>query len=321
MEDVVASLLDLVGTDQVQRDLIHSLRRLASVLDLREQPQDDWFLRVEHLATLVREECQLFLDTTKSRSEKVHGLVRKLETESRVSALRGTTDSVGIFLARRSFAASYRLKSQCDEQIVEEIVSFLSDLYVYNDVFEMGETNDNGTTSRDPSGKIRQWIECLVANQIILQNTQWIKALQELPTKSGRAEPKSLQIASKKDDAKVEDEHKDGKTLLDTSDLQQSRTNLLLEIEDVMGAVELFLGGAHDLHLESTFILLVGPQGSGKTFLCDEIERRTRATTDPSVQGRMELLCSASSLTLSSIVCCPHFAKLRQFFDRCYPLI
>lgn len=320
LEDVVASLLDLLGTDQVQRDLIHSLRRLADALDLQEQLQDDWFLSVEHCATLVREHCQQFLDTTRSLSEKVHGLVRKLESASRVSAVSRATDSVRTVLACRSFAASYRLQIQCDEQIVEEIVSFLSHLYVHNSVLEMNETNANGTCSRVPSGKLRQLIECLVAHQVLLQDTQWIKVLQNLPITSDRAEPKSLQIASKKA-AKVGDEHHNGKLLLDASDLQQARNSFLLEKEDVMGAVEFFLGGAHDLHLQSTFILLVGPRGSGKSFLCDEIERRTRATADSAVHGKIKSLYVAHPRVLSHLYCCPHFAKILQFYDRRYPLI
>lgn len=264
LKDAVVSLLDLVGTDQVQRDLIHCVRNLADELDLQEQQlqDDDWFLSVEHCATLVREHCQLFLETTKSRSEKVHGLVRKLESVSRVSAVSREMDSVRtVLLPCRSFAASYRLQRECDEKIVEEIVSFLSDLYVCNSFLDMNETNTNGTsTSRVPtSGKLRQWIECLVANQMLLKDTQWIKALlQDLPTSSGRAEPKSLQMASKHD-KDGDEHHPNGKSLLETtSDLQQSRNSFLLEQQDVMGAVDFFLaGGAHDL--KSTFILLVGP--------------------------------------------------------------
>lgn len=287
LANVVSSLLDLVATDEVRRDLTDSLRRLANALDLHERPQDDWFLIVENLATLVREQCKLFLDARISRCEKVHGLLRKFEELSRFSAQNDSIDPVRTVLASRSFAASHRLQMHCDEHILEEIVSFLSDLYIDNDfVSAMGETDDSCTAGRVPGSKISQWIECLVANHIMLNATHWMEALQELRTNSGLTETESLHIISK-NDAIAKSEHGRRKTVLHTSVLQ-SRYSPLLEIEDAMGAIELFLGGAAGLQV--MFILVVGPQGSGKTFMCDEIERRSRATNDNTVQGMIELL-------------------------------
>lgn len=319
LENVVSSLLDLVTTDQARGDLTDSLRRLATALDLHEKPQDDWFLHIENLATLVRERCQRFLDTRRSRTDKVHTLLRKLEELSRFSAQSDSIDPVRVVLASRSFLASHRLQIQCDDHVLEEIISCLSNLYINNDfVSDKGEIDDSGMAGSVPGSNIRQWIECLVANHIMLQATFFTEALQELRTSSGFAAIERLQRISKKD-AIAESEHGAHNKVLRTSVLQ-SPYSPLLETEDAMGAVALFLSGAADSQL--TFILVVGPQGSGKTFMCDEIERRSCATIENTVQGMIEMLPPlyfASSPTHS--YCAPLISQICQFSDQPCPSI
>jgi chromosomal replication initiation ATPase DnaA len=51
-----------------------------------------------------------------------------------------------------------------------------------------------------------------------------------------------------------------------------------------MDAVENFLGVPENEQTPSSFLLIMGPQGSGKTFLCDKIEKRAQANSS-SAQG------------------------------------
>ena len=87
-----------------------------------------------------------------------------------------------------------------------------------------------------------------------------------------------------------------------------SRINPLVTAESVMDAVELFINGHPLPHFEAqtslTFLLVAGREGTGKTFLCDEIERvaSIHAAADKSIQGEIEF-CLSSHFAYSPLYC------------------
>lgn len=285
-ERFLASLFDIItAEDHGRKCLALGLKWLINTLQSKSisPPEDEWLLRVEHSAAQVREECKQFQDDSARLREEVYCLLRSIEDSSRLSPSNENKsfDPVRIVLTCRSFVASYRLQAQMDEQIVDEVLSFLSTLYV-NIYFttDSGEMNGGGTERSNIVTRINRWIEH-IENQVFLGSTPWQDALYELQ-RSCRSQDTSKKHYHAVDE--LETEKLCEKQTLNKGD-RVPLMNPVVDSDSIMEAVNCFLG-APELGQTSSlsFLVIVGSQGSGKTFLCDTIERKAQ-DNEGSVQG------------------------------------
>jgi len=283
---ILASLLALSAEDEARRDLASALRRLRNVIQSRSisASEDDWLLQVEQSAAQVREQCRQFQDDNASLREEVYSLLRSFEEACRVLVYSKSIpfDPIRVLFTCRSFKASYRLQAQRDEQIVEEILSFLSALYANIDFTATSrEQNDVASEQAIGSASINGWIEQL-DNQIILSSSPWQDTLRELhklccskaTLQKQNHEMLDLDYSNVTERGKARFREDSSVPFMDP----------VVDSESIMGAVERFLGTPDTGQSPSSFLLLIGAQGSGKTFICDEIEQRAQIDGS-SVQG------------------------------------
>ena len=273
----LSSLLDVIsGEDKERKCLAHALNNLAHALQRKvvSSPEDKWFRRMEQSATLVRETCKQFQEDSACQREEVYHLLRALEGRSRDMPSHGdlSFDPVRGMLVCRSFMASYRLQAQQDEQVVGEVVSFLSTLYADVDfASDSGELNDPETYRVEIIPRISGWIDHL-ENQVFLSSPPWRDALLGIQC-SYRPDEKSKKFYHEANELELTEE-----CINNTSSASELKSfiNSGATSETVMGAVESFLGAVVNGNTFSSFLFVMGPQGSGKTYLCHKIEERAQ---------------------------------------------
>ena len=248
---------------------------------------------MEKSAAQVREECIRFVDENTSLRVQVFGLFRSLEDEMKTlhSNENVLFNPIRAMIHCRSFVASYRLQAQTDERVVDEIESFLSNLYMNID-FTADSMDGNGNLMERPRviDRINQWIQQL-ETRTILSSSPWIDSLQELHSLC-----RSDEHALKKEYHEI-DEPDNLKPCIKSSGNEVPPVSFLNPLAGLAGAdtvsdaVQMFLDSPGDTMQSSfSFLVVVGPQGSGKTFLCDEIEQKVRAE-GLSIEGTPIDLC------------------------------
>lgn len=275
--ELLSSLLDLLAEEESRRCLLRALNNLSSTLQRKAifASEDDWLLQVEQSATQVRESCKQFRDDGKSMREEVYHLLCRLEETSQAFGDDGDTmfDPVCVALVCRSFRTSYRLQAQMNDEIVQEILSFLSTLYV--NIEFAPDSSEEASSKADIVVPFSRWMDHL-ESQAYLNSTPWQEALEELQRLCAcNVEAETHHYVAHELET-VE--------LLDELTLVQNAPPTLLknevgDSEDIMGVVEGFLGASENGCAVVSFLLLVGQQGSGKTHLCDEIEKRANTNS------------------------------------------
>lgn len=298
-QEIVESLLHFFSTKDhdVRRNFALSLKRLMNVLQTRHaiSSEDDWLLQVEQSATQLHEDCDLFPDDCATQRQEVYRLLRSLEETCRLtdSNVNEVLDPVRVTLVCRSLMGSYRLQSQMDAQVLDEIRSFLSTLYNNID-FNIESSESNSAVVKDVVDKMNRWIEH-VENPVFIECRPWREALQELHNLLVRDDTSKMQY------------HKmiklDSAESCDTPPLNQcdstSLMNKLIDSENVMDAVQSFLDvPEHSYFSCVSFLVVVGSQGSGKTFLCDGINRKAEMD-ERTIQGATYGCCQPANLIQS----------------------
>lgn len=290
-ETIVASVLALVAEDEARRRLSLAVKHLMNALQSKPSKssvEDEWLIEVEHLATQVREDCNKFQEDGTIVREELYSLLQSLEDGNALSAPKNVSlDSTRVILVCRSLMASYRLQAQMDEQVVDEILLFLSTLYsdIDSGKNDSGESNGGGLEGRNSIVRMYQRIEEL-ESQIFLNST-WHEALQELESLCSSEDTTMKHHYNDKDRFHGLDHHE---KLLSVDEDSNALVNPLASSASVMDAVVCFLDtpekGARSLPL--SFLLLVGPQGSGKSFMCDKIEKKVERH-EGDIQGMVTL--------------------------------
>jgi signal recognition particle GTPase len=179
--------------------------------------------------------------------------------------------------------SSYRLQAQIDVQVVDSILSFLSTLYAdIEDSVESSDDGEQGNVSR--IAQIRNEIEHL-ESQVVLDSTPWKEALRKLKDLIFINVTSYTSMHHYERDESCVDRSDIHRNSFHTETISASVANPVAHSESVMDAVECFLKTDVANETKSlSFLLVVGPEGSGKTFTCDEIENMIQ-TKDYPIEG------------------------------------
>lgn len=288
IERDLASLFGLLDADiEARRQLSLAVKRLIRIKENKSvnSIRDDWLFQVEELATKVRQKCKTLQEDGSILREELFTLLQSLQEKIQIFASQdkdSLLDPIRIILVCRSFMSSYRLQAQMDIQVVDSILSFLSTLYAdMEDSVESSDDGEQGNASR--IAQIRNDVEHL-GSQVVLDSTPWKEALRKLKDLIFNVTSDTSMHHYERDEPCVDrsDIHRNS---FHTETISASVANPVAHSESVVDAVECFLKTVEANETRSlSFLLVVGPEGSGKTFTCDEIEKMIQ-TKDYPIEG------------------------------------
>ena len=247
--DVISELLQLTGVvnvsfhDESRTRLLSSLRKLSMVSKHWAEDCPEMLLKLEESAGQVRKACQDFLKYLEVEREEIYLLLKEIEDISQPD--EASTRRV---LHCRSLVSIYKDQVQMEEETHDEIISLLSQWYHSEEM--------------NIESKINTWIN-LLDNRILMKKPHWKGVLHTLHDSSENI-----------DEACVTAETMEGPLLLQKHTMLHSESIHLSSSTSVVDFIDEFLAfpnpGAHS-------ILIRGPHGSGKSYLCDQVERKALA--------------------------------------------
>lgn len=248
--DHLSSVLEafVAAIESCQKALLHE--------DSSEQKQDDFLLDVEQSAQNVRSSCESFGAYIQSRSELID-LCQDLD-----SFCDGHHDSIRIRIVSRALTGAIRRQTFTAIDAVKSIVQTLSHLHMP----EAGSARQYSYLST----QVKHFLTLIRRRCIDPKSPPWTEAVELL--KQIQPDHQSLDVLERfglSKERTPEAEFKEES--LDNS----SRPSEFLKAKypTVVGAVRDFLTIEGNLSFtKPSLFLVVGQEGSGKTYLCNEIQ-------------------------------------------------
>jgi hypothetical protein len=235
---------------------IESSKKASLHEDSSEQEQDDILLDVEQAAQSLHSSCESFGAYIQNRSELID-LCQDLD-----SFCDGCQDSIRIRIVSRALMGAIRQQTFTAIDAVKSILQTLSHLH-------MPEASSRQQYS-SLSTQVHHFLTLIQRRCIDPKSPPWTEAVELL--KQIQPDHQSLDFLERfgLSKGRTPEDESIGKTLEDSS-----RPTELLKKESptVVGAVRDFLTLEGNLRFtKPSLLLVVGPEGSGKTYLCNEIQ-------------------------------------------------
>jgi hypothetical protein len=248
--DRLSSALEvfLVAIESSQEALLHE--------DSSELKQDDFLLNVEQAAQSVHLSCESFGAYIHNRSELV-GLCQDLD-----SFCDGHEDSIRIRIVSRALMGAIRQQTFTAIDAVKSIGQALSYLHMP----EAGSIRRYSSLSAE----VQHFLTLIRRRCIDPNSPHWAEAVELL--KQIQPDHQSLDVderfglsKGRSSDAEVKEKSLDNSS--------RPTESLKTKSPTVVGAVRDFLTLEGNLSFPKlSLFLVVGPEGSGKTYLCNEIQ-------------------------------------------------
>jgi hypothetical protein len=255
-----------IPIDENRSNLVSLLRLLSRRIVGYSQASDDdqlqWLCDLEDTARLVREGCVSYVDYQSLESEKVHAIYEDIEDVYRSQS--DLDEAYQGLLLSRSLVVAYQGQIKMEMSVVDEVLSFLSNLY-------SSEQDIKGTALRS---QIAAWTTCFDTRPCF-DNSLWERAILDFEL-AVRTEPSVVRST-------VSPPKLESYTALK---LEEYKCNNIapqaatMDIPDTLyNVVEDFLS-CEVPRKDGPFIFVlfaVGQSGSGKTFACDKVEKLVTA--------------------------------------------
>jgi SpoVK/Ycf46/Vps4 family AAA+-type ATPase len=251
--DAILELLDMTGVvdasahDEARDALLSSLRSMAVATKLWSEDSPETLLRLEECAEQLRAGCQDFMDYLHIEKDEVYLVLREVEEKSK-------TDEASVWrvLQCHSLVSAYQDQAQLEEETQDDIIAFLSTLYI-------GEMN------AEP--KLTEWIN-LFDRRILMKKTHWKDLLKPLKISNGTCELTETCILRE-----IPSLPQTSTGRLPTRPVSTPKAPVLSSspIDFVDTFAEAPSPGV-------TCLLIVGNAGSGKSHTCNQIEQKAKAT-------------------------------------------
>lgn len=272
--DILATILEECGVWKSSSDGEDEWDRLSSVLeafvdaiessqkvllheDSSEQKQDDFLLDVEQAAQSVHSSCESFGAYIQNRSELID-LCQDLD-----SFCDGHQDSFRIRIVSRALMGAIRQQTFMAIDSVKSILQTLSHLHMPE--AEAGSRRQYSSIST----QVQHFLTLIRRRCIDPKSPPWTETVELL--KQIQPDHQSLDILERfglSKGRKPDSEFK-GESL---DNLSQPTELLKTTSPTVVGAVRDFLTLEGGSFPKPSLFLVVGPEGSGKTYLCNEIQ-------------------------------------------------
>lgn len=270
--EILVALLDVCGVFASEDEdpnsrltLVWSLGVLGSLLAQNEtldSSSDEnfgsWLLKTEATVSTVRHDAKDFMQSLGDERSDVLFLCQDLE-----DIARDNTDLVSVTHFIQSIAAIYRLHVQAEEERVGSLLQSLDSFYA-SVVVSDGSPNDIESKRK----QIREVSRYLVRKDLS-QRLEFQEAISivSLP-------PGTEGVRSRSDKKSGVTAFKQCQSLVDMPKQDPGPSRRLLQAKTIYNALDAFLDtDEQDAEPAVTFLLLVGPEGCGKTHVCNEIER------------------------------------------------
>jgi len=282
--DILLGLLDLCGGEgnNKRQALVTSLQRLSILLAKNPSQKektdiDSWLMQVEDTASTVREKVEL-LRPSGDRSEAIF-LLQELETISRKQEMHISWNHFARYLV-----SAIQMATQREEKALGEILAVLDNLY--DDDLNARESETSNMRRR------LDQVQCIVdilQRKELVQRPQFQEGLSIIgQLQEDQSSPVSKSTDTPKYELPME-------SFAPTSEHCHIGDSRVMSTSTIWEALDAFLSLSSDDEPSVHRLLLVGPEGSGKTFICDKIEY----IATESAQGRFGLATSDNGITKS----------------------